>query len=114
MLIYNEKLSVSPITTHIPIKHVTKHLSKKKILDNIININNFYKDTLSKNAKFAVLGLNPHCETVDKYSEDNIIIPSIKKLKKMGIKVDGHFLQIHFYIKIQKIMMLLLGCIMIK
>ena len=92
MLIYNEKLSVSPITTHIPIKHVTKHLSKKKILDNIININNFYKDTLSKNAKFAVLGLNPHCETVDKYSEeDNIIIPSIKKLKKMGIKVNGPF-----------------------
>jgi len=30
MLIYNEKLSVSPITTHIPIKHVSSQISKKK------------------------------------------------------------------------------------
>ncbi len=92
MLIYNQKLSVSPITTHIPIKYVSKNLSKKKIIDNIIYINNFYKNTLNKNAKFAVLGLNPHCETVDKYSEeDDIIIPAIKKLKKIGIKVNGPF-----------------------
>ena len=92
MLIYNQKLSVSPITTHIPIKYVSKNLSKKKIIDNIIYINNFYKNTLNKNAKFAVLGLNPHCETVDKHSEeDDIIIPAIKKLKKIGIKVNGPF-----------------------
>jgi len=30
MLIYNEKLSVSPITTHIPIKNVNKNIKKKK------------------------------------------------------------------------------------
>ena len=30
MLIYNKKLSVSPITTHIPIKYVTKKINKKK------------------------------------------------------------------------------------
>ena len=29
MLIYNDKLSVSPITTHIPLKHVVKKLIKK-------------------------------------------------------------------------------------
>ena len=28
MLIYNDKLSVSPITTHIPLKHVVKKLIK--------------------------------------------------------------------------------------
>ena len=26
MLIYNEKLSVSPITTHLPIKYVSKNI----------------------------------------------------------------------------------------
>ena len=30
MLIYNNKLSVSPITTHLPIKYVSKNLNKKK------------------------------------------------------------------------------------
>ncbi len=30
MLIYNDKLSVSPITTHIPIKNVAKNITKKK------------------------------------------------------------------------------------
>ena len=32
MLIYNDKLSVSPLTTHIPIKYVSKKLKKKKLL----------------------------------------------------------------------------------
>ena len=30
MLIYNKKLSVSPITTHLPLKNVHKHITKKK------------------------------------------------------------------------------------
>ena len=32
MLIYNEKLSVSPVTTHIALKQVSKNISKKKLL----------------------------------------------------------------------------------
>ena len=32
MLIYNQKLSVCPLTTHIPIKKVNKFITKKKFL----------------------------------------------------------------------------------
>ena len=32
MLIYNKKLSVSPITTHLPIKYVSKNINKLKLL----------------------------------------------------------------------------------
>ena len=32
MLIYNKNLSVCPLTTHIPIKDVSKTISKKKLL----------------------------------------------------------------------------------
>ena len=32
MLIYNKKLAVSPITTHLPIKDIHKHISKKYLL----------------------------------------------------------------------------------
>ena len=100
MLIYNEKFSVSPITTHIPLKYVAKNISKKKIINNVIKINNFMKKNLKAKANFAILGLNPHCETIDKYSEEEkIIYPSIKILKKRGIKVDGPFSADTFFLK---------------
>ena len=100
MLIYNEKLSVSPITTHIPIKNVTKKISKKIIVKNTSMINEFYKKHFNKKIKIAILGLNPHCETNDKFSEeDKIIIPSINCLNDNGINVDGPFPADSFFLK---------------
>ena len=82
MLIYNNKLSVSPITTHLPLQDVKKNITTKKIVGNIITINSFYENKLKKKPKFAITGLNPHCETVKKFSEEKkIILPAIKKLK---------------------------------
>ena len=43
MLIYNKKLAVSPLSTHIPINKVSKFVKKTKIINNIIKINDFYK-----------------------------------------------------------------------
>ena len=43
MLIYNPNFSVCPITTHLPIKKVSKNLTKNKIINDVKNINNFYK-----------------------------------------------------------------------
>jgi 4-hydroxythreonine-4-phosphate dehydrogenase len=92
MLIYNPKISVSPITTHLPIKYVTKNLNKKKIINNVLEINKFYLKYLKKKPKFAVLGLNPHCETISKYSEeDKIIKPAIKKIKRKKITISGPY-----------------------
>tara|TARA_B100000989_G_C19481292_1_gene445253 strand:- start:264 stop:1223 length:960 start_codon:yes stop_codon:yes gene_type:complete len=100
MLIYNNKLSVSPLSTHIPIKNVTKQVNKDKIVKNLINIDKFYKNILKKKSKVAVLGLNPHCETTDKFSEeDKIIKPSINYLKKRGLNVSGPFSADTFFIK---------------
>ena len=84
MLIYNDKLAVSPLTTHLPIKYVSKEIKKKKIIKNVIEIKKFYKNFLNKKPKIAILGLNPHCETIDKFSEEKkIIIPAINYLKKI-------------------------------
>ena len=92
MLIYNSKFSVCPVTTHLPINRVAKNLTKKKIINDILNIFNFYEKTLKRNPKIAVLGLNPHCETVDIVSEEQKVInPSIKYLKKKKIKIAGPF-----------------------
>ena len=83
MLIYNKQLSVCPITTHLPISSVAKSISKKKIIDKINLINDFYKFKLGFKPKIAVTGLNPHCESIKKYNEDEkIVSPAIRKLKK--------------------------------
>ena len=100
MLIFNKTLSVSPITTHIPIKYVNKKITKSKICNNVLKINKFYSNILKKKSKFAILGLNPHCETIDKFSEEEkIIIPAVKYLKKKGIKIDGPFPADTFFFK---------------
>jgi len=90
MLIYNKKLSVSPITTHIPINQVNKNLNKKKIIKKIKTIYNFYKKILKKKPNIMVLGLNPHNFSASKKSEERQIIkPAIKVINKMNIKVIG-------------------------
>ena len=100
MLIYNDNLSVVPLTTHIPLKNVTKFIKKRKIIDNIIKVDLFYKSKLKKIPKFAVLGLNPHCETTDKISEEKTeIIPAINYLKKKKIKISGPFSADTFFLK---------------
>ena len=83
MLIYNKKLSVCPITTHLPINHVAKTLSKKLIIEKILLINEFYVKYFNYSPRIAVTGINPHCETVNNYDEDKEIVkPAVKFLKK--------------------------------
>ena len=92
MLIYNKTLSVCPITTHLPLKDVYKYLSKKKIIKQVELINNFYLSKFKKKPRIAITGLNPHCESNYKSSEENrIIIPSIKYLIKKKYNVRGPF-----------------------
>ena len=92
MLIYNKLLSVCPITTHIPLKNVSKRISSNEILKKITTINKFYKTNLKKIPKFAVTGLNPHCESNFKNDEENKIIkPAIKRAQKKKIRVKGPF-----------------------
>ena len=92
MLIYNKELSVSPITTHLPIKNVASKITKKLIWEKIILIDNFYRKYIRLKPKIAITGLNPHCESINKINEDEIIIkPIVKKLSKKGYKVSGPF-----------------------
>ncbi len=92
MLIYNKDLSVCPITTHLPIKMVTKMITKKIIYEKISLLNNFYLTNLGFKPKIAVLGINPHCETIDNFNEDEKILkPAIKHLNNIGYKISGPY-----------------------
>ena len=90
MLIYNEKLSVSPITTHIPLNEVSSKIKRSNIINKVKIINSFYKKIFNKKPNFAILGLNPHNYSSSKKSEEKkIISKAIKSLIKLKIKVTG-------------------------
>ena len=93
MLIYNKKLSVSPITTHVPLKKISKLISINKIVNHVKLIKKFYKKNFNKNPIIAITGLNPHCESNQKNNEEKkIIIPAIRYLnKKNSFKVSGPY-----------------------
>ena len=92
MIIYNKLLSVSPLTTHLPVKYIAKKITKSKIINNVKTINSFWVKHFKKKPRFAITGLNPHCESIDKFNEDDKIIrPSIKFLKKHRYNVLGPF-----------------------
>ena len=91
MLIYNKKLSVAPITTHLPIKLVSKKINKKNISNKVFLINNFYVKKFGFKPKIAILGLNPHCESIHKYNEDDKIIKPTVKYLKAKYRVSGPY-----------------------
>ena len=70
MIIYNKNLSVCPLTTHLPIKYVNKKINKLEIINKVKLINNFWKKEFGRKVKIGVTGLNPHCESIDSFSED--------------------------------------------
>ena len=90
MLIKNKKFAVSPITTHIDIKNVSKTIKSQIIINKILTIHKFYLKYFKKKPKIGILGLNPHNAEMRKDSEEKkIIIPSILKLKKRGVNLTG-------------------------
>ncbi len=92
MLIFNKSLSVSPITTHLPINKVAQKIRVKDIVSKSILISNFFKKNFKKKPKIAITGLNPHCENFfNKSEEEKYINPAVRILKKRNIYIDGPF-----------------------
>ena len=90
MLIFNKKLSVSIVTTHLPIKLVSKSIKKKTIIEKIKLINDFYQKNFQKKPKIGVASLNPHCESILKFNEDLMIVSkAVKIAKSQNFFVDG-------------------------
>lgn len=94
MMLFNQKLRVSLVTRHIPLKDVPKSLNREKIFK---VISGTAKGLISlfrvKRPKIAVSGLNPHASDNGAIGEEEkqIIIPAIKKAKDKGISVSGPY-----------------------
>ena len=92
MMIYNEKLSVVPLTTHVEVKDIIKKIKKKLIMEKILTLNKFYLKLFKQRPQITVLGLNPHnSENRSNSVEYKTIKPTIAYLKKLNLKIDGPF-----------------------
>ncbi len=75
------------VTSHIPIKEVSEHIKKDKIMEPIKLINEAMKLNGIENPRVAVQALNPHAEIGNEEKDE--IIPAIEEAKKLGINADG-------------------------
>ena len=92
MMIYNKKLSVVPLTTHIEIKKITGKIQLNLIKKKIFTLNESYYKLFKKKPKIIILGLNPHNSENRKNSiENKIITPAVKILNKLNINIKGPF-----------------------
>ncbi len=90
MLIMNKNLSVCPITTHIDISQISQKINPQIIKKKVNSINKWFKKKYRKKPKIGILGLNPHNAEMRRNSiEKKIIEPTIIKLKKNGINLNG-------------------------
>ena len=92
MMIYNKKLSVVPLTTHLEIKNVTNKIKFSLIKTKILILNKYYFQLFKKIPRIAILGLNPHnSENRASSIENKIITPAVSRLKKLNINIKGPF-----------------------
>ena len=100
MMLVSQKMRVGLVTTHIPIKNISKQITKKIIIEKLEIINNsLIYDFGIKKPCIAVLGLNPHSGDggILGNEEKKIIIPAISYANKIGIQAKGPFASDAFF-----------------
>ena len=93
MILFHDKIIIATLTTHIPINKISKVISKKNFLYNkIIHLQDTLKiDFNIKKPKLVLSGFNPHAGENGRVGKEElqIILPTIKKLKRKNINIIG-------------------------
>ncbi len=93
MILFHKKIIISPLTTHIEVKKVSKIISNKNFLfDQIYNLNKTLQfDFNIKKPKLIISGFNPHAGENGEIGteEKNVIFPVVKKLRTKNIDIKG-------------------------
>ena len=94
MMFVGSKWKVVLVTTHLPLKEVSKWITKDRVLSTIrLTDEGLRKYFDITRAKIAVLGLNPHCGEEGLLGEEERmeIIPAIAEARSKGLEVEGPF-----------------------
>jgi 4-hydroxythreonine-4-phosphate dehydrogenase len=93
MLLYDKKLSVIHVSTHVSLLEAIRGLRRERI-EKVIELAN---DTMIRicgaKPRIAVAGINPHAGENGLFGNEEIkeIIPAVKNMKVKGINVEGPF-----------------------
>ena len=90
MLLGSDKLRVALVTTHLPLKNVSKSITKELIISKAKILNDELKNKFRiKNPRITMLGLNPHAGEGGKIGSEevDILIPAAKELKRKKINI---------------------------
>ncbi|MBS3906212.1 MAG: 4-hydroxythreonine-4-phosphate dehydrogenase PdxA [Syntrophaceae bacterium] len=94
MMFLGSKWKVVLVTTHLPLKEVSKWITHDRILTTIrLTEGGLRRYFGVSQPRLAMLSLNPHCgeEGLLGEEEKDEIIPAIEEAKTLGIKVEGPF-----------------------
>jgi 4-hydroxythreonine-4-phosphate dehydrogenase len=93
MAFYGEKIIVSLVTTHIPLKDVPKKITSEKIVDTVKLSYEFLKRLKIEEPKIAICGLNPHAGEGGLLGNEeiDIIEKAVKICKEEGIPIYGPY-----------------------
>ncbi|WP_062111559.1 4-hydroxythreonine-4-phosphate dehydrogenase PdxA [Aureimonas sp. AU40] len=88
-----EKVWNARVTSHIPLKDVSAHLSVDAILAEVKLTNDCLKQSGIERPRIAINGLNPHAGDGGAFGteEIEIIEPAVRAAKDLGYEVDGPF-----------------------
>ncbi|MBU1027125.1 MAG: 4-hydroxythreonine-4-phosphate dehydrogenase PdxA [Candidatus Margulisbacteria bacterium] len=91
MMFVSDTLWIMLVTTHLPLKEVSRHLDKGKILKRIKLAHETLFKLREKKPRIAVAGLNPHAGEAGIFGDEEIKIikPAVEAAKKLGINVKG-------------------------
>lgn len=93
MLLADEKLKITHVTTHVSLREACDLVKKDRILDVIKLTSDGLKSLGIKNPKVGVAGLNPHAGDGGLFGKEEIeeIAPAVKEAKKLGYNAEGPF-----------------------
>lgn len=92
MSFWGKKLKVATLTTHLPLKDVSKNIKKQEIFDALnISFNSLKRFLNKSNPEIAVLGLNPHAGEEGSLGKEEleIIKPVCDEFREKGYKLTG-------------------------
>jgi len=101
MIMLSEVMRIAFVTGHVPLTEVKKEITIENIYAKIVQLNtSLIQDFGIRKPKIAVLGLNPHAgeEGMLGKEENDIITPTIKKIKEEGIMAFGPYPADSFFI----------------
>jgi len=101
MIMLSDVMKIAFVTGHVPLIDVKKAITTENIYAKTVQLNtSLIQDFGIRKPKIAVLGLNPHAgeEGMLGKEENDIIKPTMKKLKEEGIMTFGPYPADSFFI----------------